>query len=638
MTDAIPTCSIWRRLCHTRLRDVLRGRLDASLDWRQTIEQAELPGEIAEAVRQVVGRTRLWRSEKVDVAAELVAHFQDGRAAGRSPDDLLQSFGEPQAAAQLIRRAKKRGRPMLWHAWHYGWIGVVTLLLSYVTIGFWMSIGRPTIRIDYIAAVNKSALAVPENERAWPVYRDALLAMGFNHTEANTPALSFLENDAKPGDAGWKQKEKFLSEHAESIAKLREAAGRRGLAFVTSTSHADFAAADRELFGIKLTPQQIEAAKHETLEDRWVIGALLPDMQYLRYAGFLLGADARRAASAGDSKTAYADVIAMLGISRHCEELPFLVCLLVGERVQREARSVIRDVLSDQPALWTNLQLRDLAHQLAASQINWRRGFEGERTCIYDSMQRVYTDDGHGDGRLALHVGGLAANGIREMNLFQLIESVATEGRSQASVFANAGIALLTLPAANMAIAHRKEMVEMYDRITDRALARLGTPYWVWASEPSLDEEVSSLKSGPIGQFRYLFVVMLTPSYDTFLNGVVVSNAELDGAYLGLALELYHREHKKWPDSLAELSPQYLPTLPLDPITGKPLQYKVVKDRPLVYSVGVDGDDDGGRLSKSSDGQLRPENAEPKHDRNRPTLQASETDGDWVLWTTAKRE
>ena len=81
MTDAI--CSLWHRLYFTRMRDVLRGRLDASLDWRQTVALAELPDELAEAVRQVVGRTRLWRREKVDVAAELVAHFQDGLAAGR---------------------------------------------------------------------------------------------------------------------------------------------------------------------------------------------------------------------------------------------------------------------------------------------------------------------------------------------------------------------------------------------------------------------------------------------------------------------------------------------------------------------------------------------------------------------------
>jgi hypothetical protein len=70
---------------HTRLRDALRGRLDASLDWRSLVADANLPFEIAETIRDVVRRTWLWRSEKVEIARELVAHFQDGLSTGRTP-------------------------------------------------------------------------------------------------------------------------------------------------------------------------------------------------------------------------------------------------------------------------------------------------------------------------------------------------------------------------------------------------------------------------------------------------------------------------------------------------------------------------------------------------------------------------
>ena len=46
MTDAIT--SLWHRLRYTRLRDALRGRLDASLDW-QGLDRARqtLPPELA---------------------------------------------------------------------------------------------------------------------------------------------------------------------------------------------------------------------------------------------------------------------------------------------------------------------------------------------------------------------------------------------------------------------------------------------------------------------------------------------------------------------------------------------------------------------------------------------------------------
>ena len=84
MTSALS--HVWRIVWYTRLRDVLRGRFDASLDWRLVVAEADLPAEIKCVIEQVVRRTRLWRGEKVDVASELVAHFQDGLDAGALAD------------------------------------------------------------------------------------------------------------------------------------------------------------------------------------------------------------------------------------------------------------------------------------------------------------------------------------------------------------------------------------------------------------------------------------------------------------------------------------------------------------------------------------------------------------------------
>ena len=112
----------------TRLRDVVRGRLDARLDWRQTIALADLPESLVDTTYQVVRQTRLWRNEKVNVANDLVAHFQDGLAFGHSPEDLLRTFGDPQAAEQLIRRAKQRDRALFWHVGRYGLIALAALV------------------------------------------------------------------------------------------------------------------------------------------------------------------------------------------------------------------------------------------------------------------------------------------------------------------------------------------------------------------------------------------------------------------------------------------------------------------------------------------------------------------------------
>ena len=111
---------------------------------------------------------------------------------------------------------------------------------------------------------------------------------------------------------------------------------------------------------------------------------------------------------------------------------------------------------------------------------------------------------------------------------------------------------------------------------------------------------------------------------------------ERDGVLVGLALELYHREYKKWPATLDELSPRWLPQLPVDRITGQPLRFKVVDDRPLVYSVGVDRDDDGGHAPPGIEKKPNAELASPLHLNFRPNMVATDHDGDWVIWSTIK--
>jgi hypothetical protein len=63
---------------------------------------------------------------------------------------------------------------------------------------------------------------------------------------------------------------------------------------------------------------------------------------------------------------------------------------------------------------------------------------------------------------------------------------------------------------------------------------------------------------------------------------------------LAFALAAYHADHNKYPASLADLSPKYLKSVPDDLFSGKPLIYKPTDGGYLLYSVGVNGADDGG--------------------------------------------
>ena len=62
-----------------------------------------------------------------------------------------------------------------------------------------------------------------------------------------------------------------------------------------------------------------------------------------------------------------------------------------------------------------------------------------------------------------------------------------------------------------------------------------------------------------------------------------------------LALRCYQSEQGRVPTRLDELVPNYLSKVPADPFTGKPPIYRSQANNWLLYSVGPDGADDGGK-------------------------------------------
>jgi len=63
----------------------------------------------------------------------------------------------------------------------------------------------------------------------------------------------------------------------------------------------------------------------------------------------------------------------------------------------------------------------------------------------------------------------------------------------------------------------------------------------------------------------------------------------------GLALRVYSVENGNPPEKLADLVPDYLPAVPQDPYSGEPLVYRREAAKYVLYSVGPDGQDDGGK-------------------------------------------
>jgi hypothetical protein len=72
-----------------------------------------------------------------------------------------------------------------------------------------------------------------------------------------------------------------------------------------------------------------------------------------------------------------------------------------------------------------------------------------------------------------------------------------------------------------------------------------------------------------------------------------------------LALRCYNSEQGHVPTVLEQLVPQYLQRVPEDPFSGRPVIYHPQGTNWLVYSVGEDGVDDGGkRVGRSVSGTI----------------------------------
>jgi hypothetical protein len=77
------------------------------------------------------------------------------------------------------------------------------------------------------------------------------------------------------------------------------------------------------------------------------------------------------------------------------------------------------------------------------------------------------------------------------------------------------------------------------------------------------------------------------------------SQGQLRCAIAALAVEQFRlAHHGRRPDSLAALVPQYLDKVPTDPYDGAPLRFRPTGDGVVIYCLGPDGKDDGGRIDR----------------------------------------
>jgi hypothetical protein len=94
----------------------------------------------------------------------------------------------------------------------------------------------------------------------------------------------------------------------------------------------------------------------------------------------------------------------------------------------------------------------------------------------------------------------------------------------------------------------------------------------------------------------YILSAMFLPPMAAVARDDATTRAELRDAIVAIAVERWRPIHDGGlPDTLSDLVPRFLPTVPADPFDGKPLRYKKLKNGYCIYSIGPNLRDDGGK-------------------------------------------
>ncbi len=128
---------------------------------------------------------------------------------------------------------------------------------------------------------------------------------------------------------------------------------------------------------------------------------------------------------------------------------------------------------------------------------------------------------------------------------------------------------------------------------------------WADAAKRATDEELSrrsraSDKTSPaVKAQRLLYILhgsdLLGHSYTGSVRAEEFFEMRMDLIVLAFALERYRIDRGEYPKSLNDLKQGYIDTIPKDRFADNELRYRPEGDQYLLYSVGFNGKDDGGR-------------------------------------------
>ncbi len=474
--------------------------------------------------------------------------------------------------------------------WTVRAIFAVTFL--YIAFGAWLWFHEPVIRIDHVAVLRAMMPVAASPEQAvWPDFRDHMVAMGLGaddpaHESAGVEAMDAMPY---PGSEQWAGAREWLTANAAPLATLRDATRRPVFGFPIGVPVSE---ADARLLGKRLLPS---ASSSSAASEFPMFSILLPHLAQLRTAARILAVDMFAAAEIGDGERATRDAEAGIALSIHAQEGRFLVNDLVGVSLRRMTLGRMMALLEWKPELFTDSQLARM--QAAAMSVPaqlQRLNLDSERLGFNDVVQRMYTDNGNGDGWFRPSLAQMEALGLA-----MALGETNPDAPGDMTQRMTAASGVILAPLAALYVAGRRDMLDRYNTIISRYEEDASLPLrdFDHSRGAESDNEIEMMMGGTTDRWRWCLVSFLTPALGKASHMSAVGRAVCLATATGYAAERYRRAHGAWPNAASDLVPAFMATVPEDPWSGKPVLMSSDADGFRIWSIGRDGVDDRGDLT-----------------------------------------
>jgi hypothetical protein len=292
---------------------------------------------------------------------------------------------------------------------------------------------------------------------------------------------------------------------------------------------------------------------------------LLPELPQVRQSSHLLSLQARADAARGNGAAALRCVQAMLTLADHTSAEPILISLLVGIAIDDLAITALSHVLSEVPLSEEDISVLELEESFSYGR-RFRRALRMEEAF---GISVLCDAAGAGGVDLLQEYGFAAWPPLASLyRVFLLGQDVA---------------------------AYRGGLKEFQQLASE--------PYH--RSKPQWDTVVHWWYRGPQG----LLTRHLIPSFVGCAKQVAQGDARRRLARILVDVHRYRAREGRLPQSLEDLVPAITTFVPIDPFDGQPLRLGRKDAYLIAYSIGPDGEDNGGTAldsdSKTGDIVLR---------------------------------